>query len=264
VVALGQSDAPRAARFLATTPAGEELFVKFIPSERRNQDLIYRAWRALTHRGSTGRGSGSPSEQVAREAYMVLLATAGGVRVPRIVLARGTTSGDGMLVLAWIRGLPLAELGPSRLDDGLLAELWRQVGLLRTARIAHHDLNRASVVVDEAGQPWLIDFDAAEALAGDAALAVDVTELLISLATIVEPETAVAGARRQLGPTALREALATSRPPPGLTTSAQADLRARPALWQEFRSLVGDPAATSERRHGVEEPHRRIDELDSS
>jgi glycosyltransferase 2 family protein len=260
VVALGRSDAPRAARFLATTPAGEELFVKFIPSERRNQDLIDRAWRAVTHRGPSGRRSGSPSEQVAREAYMVLLAAAGGVCVPRVVLAGATSSGDGMLVLAWIRGVPLAEIDPSRLDDGLLAELWRQVGLLRTARIAHHDLNRASVVVDEARQPWLIDFDAAEALAGDAALAVDATELLISLATIVEPETAVAGVRRQLWPAALREALATSSPPPGLTTSAQADLRARPALWEELRSLVGDAAAISEQRDGVEEPHRRIDE----
>jgi hypothetical protein len=179
---------------------------------------------------------------------MVLLATARGVRAPKVVLARPTSSGDGMLVLAWIRGVPLAEIDPSRLDVALLTELWRQVGLLRSAGIAHHDLNRASVVVDEARHPWLTDFDAAEVPAGDAALAADVTELLISLAAIVEPETAVAGARRQLGLTALREALATSRPPPGLTTSAQADLRARPGLWEELRSLVGDPAAISDRR----------------
>jgi undecaprenyl-diphosphatase len=261
VVALGQPDAPRAARFLAATPAGEELFVKFIPSERRSQDRIYRAWRALTRHGTSGPGSGSPSEQVAREAYMVLLAAAGGVCVPRVVLARATASGDGLLALGWIRGVPLADLDASRLDDRLLAELWRQVGLLRTARIAHHDLNRASVVVDEAHQPWLVDFDAAEALAGDATLAADVTELLVSLATIVEAETAVASARRQLGLTAVHEALATPRPPPGLTTSAQAVLRTRPGLWEELRTLVGDPAPISERRHGVEEPQHRIDEL---
>jgi glycosyltransferase 2 family protein len=248
VVALGRPDAPRAARFLATTPAGGELFVKFIPSERRNQDRIYRAWRALTRRGPAGPGSGPPSEQVAREAYMVLLAAAGGVRVPSVVLARATGRGDGLLVLAWIRGVPLADLDPSRLDDGLLAELWRQVGLLHAAHIAHHDLNRASVVVDETRQPWLVDFDAAEALAGDRALAADVAELLVSLATIVEPEAALAGARRQLGLAALHEALGTSQPPPGLTPSTRADLRARPALWEELRSLARTPATISERR----------------
>jgi glycosyltransferase 2 family protein len=248
VVALGEPDVPRAARFLATTPAGRELFVKFIPSQRRNQDRIYRAWRALTRRGRAGPGSGSPSEQVAREAYMVLLAAAGGVRVPRVVLARATGSGDGLLVLAWIRGVPLAELDPSRLDDSLLAELWRQVALLHAARIAHHDLNRASVVVDETHQPWLVDFDTAQALAGDQALAADVAELLVSLTTVVEPEAALAGARRQLGLAALHEALGSSRPPPGLTASTRADLRARPALWDELRSLARAPAAISERR----------------
>jgi hypothetical protein len=259
VVALSQPDVPRAARFLATTPAGGELFVKFIPSERRNQDRIYRAWRALTRRGPDGSGSGPPSEQVAREAYMVLLAAAGGVRAPRVVLARTTGSGDGLLVLAWIRGVPLADLDPSRLDDSLLAELWRQVGLLHAARIAHHDLNLGSVVVDETHQPWLVDFDAAQALAGDRALAADVAELLISLATIVEPEAAVAGARHQLGQAALHEALGTSRPPPGLTASTRANLRVQPGLWDELRSLARAPAAISDRRarrRGIPSPHR--------
>ncbi|HZD73210.1 MAG TPA: phosphatase PAP2 family protein [Actinomycetota bacterium] len=248
VVSLGQPDAPRAARFLATTSAGEELFVKFIPSERRNQDRIYRAWRALTRRGAAGPGSGTPSEQVAREAYMVLLAAARKVRVPRVLLASGTSSGDALLVLAWIRGVPLADLDPSRLDDGLLAELWRQVGLLHAARIAHHDLNGASVVVDEAGQPWLVDFDAAEALARDQALAADSAELLVSLAAILEPEVVVAGAQRQLGLAALHEALATAHPPTHLTASTRADLRARPGLWDELRKLARAPAAVSDRR----------------
>ncbi len=244
VVALGRPDAPRAAHFLATTPAGGELFVKFIPSERRNQDRIYRAWQALTRHGPAGAGSGSPSEQAAREGYLVLLAAGGG---------------DGLLVLARIRGVPLADLDRSRLDESLLTELWRQVGLLHAARMAHHDLNRASVVVDQTRQPWLVDFDAAEALAGDQALAADVAELLVSLATVVEPEAALAGAGRQLGLAALHEALGSSRPPPGLTASTRADLRARPGLWDELRSLARAPAAVSDRRarrRGTPSPRR--------
>jgi len=108
------------------------------------------------------------------------------------------------------------------------------------------------VVVDQARQPWLVDFDAAEALAGDRMLATDVAELLVSLATTVGPEAALAGARRELGLAALHEALATLRPPPGLTASTRAGLRARPAVWDDLRGLARTPAAVSDRR-----PRRR-------
>jgi undecaprenyl-diphosphatase len=50
VVAQGRPNAPRSARFLATTADGQRLFVKFIPRERRDWDLAYRAWRRLTRR----------------------------------------------------------------------------------------------------------------------------------------------------------------------------------------------------------------------
>ena len=129
MVAQGRPDAPRSARFLATTTAGERLFVKFIPRERRDWDLAYRAWRRLTRRAASDPGRfGSPSEQVEREAYMILLAGAVGVRVPRVLLARPTGNGAGLLVMEYIPGAALAELASEQLDDQLLAELWRQVG----------------------------------------------------------------------------------------------------------------------------------------
>ena len=111
VVAQGRPDAPRSARFLATTTDGERLFVKFIPRERRDWDLAYRAWRRLTRRAASDPGRfGSPSEQVEREAYMILLAGAAGVRVPRVLLARPTGNGAGLLVMEYIPGAALAEL----------------------------------------------------------------------------------------------------------------------------------------------------------
>src|SRR6266545_4205324 len=131
VEALGQPDAPRSASFLATTASGARLFVKFVPRERRDADLAYRAWRRLAKPGAVGPGRfGSPSEQVEREAYMALLARAAGARAPRVVLARPSGNGAGLLVMEWIPGASLAELPPEEIDDELLAELWRQVGLL--------------------------------------------------------------------------------------------------------------------------------------
>ncbi len=241
VEALGQPDAPRSASFLATTASGARLFVKFVPRERRDADLAYRAWRRLAKPGAVGPGRfGSPSEQVEREAYMALLARAAGARAPRVVLARPSGNGAGLLVMEWIPGASLAELPPEEIDDELLAELWRQVGLLHAHRIAHHDLGRPSVVVDERHQPWLVDFDASEAMAGAPRLAVDVTELLVSLGRVVGAERALASASAGLGPDTARSALAQTKPS-ALTALARDDLRADPGLWDDLRRHATAP-----------------------
>jgi undecaprenyl-diphosphatase len=246
VVAQGRPDAPRSARFLATTAAGERLFVKFIPRERRDWDLVYRAWRRLTKRAASDPGRfGSTSEQVEREAYMILLAGSVGVRVPRVLLARPTGNGAGLLVMEYIPGASLAELPSEQIDDELLAELWRQVGQLHAHRIAHHDLGGWSVVVDERHQPWLVDFDASQAVAGGPALANDVAELLVSLAGVVGAERALVGALAGLGPDVVGSALAQgdqSR----FSVQTRDHLRADPALWNDLRrrAAAGRPSRT--------------------
>jgi membrane-associated phospholipid phosphatase len=238
VVAQGRSNAPRSARFLATTTAGERLFVKFIPRERRDWDLAYRAWRRLTRRAASDPGRfGSPSEQVEREAYMILLAGTVGVRVPQVLLARPTGNGAGLLVMEYIPGAALAELPSEQLDAQLLAELWRQVGLLHAHRIAHHDLGGWSVVVDERHQPWLVDFDASEAMAGGLGLAEDVAELLVSLARVVGAERSLAGALTGLGPEVVGAALEQGEPS-RLSMQTRDALRADPALWDTLRRLA--------------------------
>jgi glycosyltransferase 2 family protein len=217
---------------------GERLFVKFIPRERRDWDLAYRAWRGLTRRAASDPGRfGSPSEQMEREAYMLLLAGAVGVRVPRVLLARPTGSGAGLLVMGYIPGESLAELASDQLDDRLLAELWRQVGVLHAHRIAHHDLGGWSVIVDARRQPWLVDFDASEAMADQPALATDVAELLVSLARVVGAERALGGALASLGPEMVD--LALKRDDQSRFSMQTRDvLRSDPAVWDDLRRRV--------------------------
>jgi undecaprenyl-diphosphatase len=249
VLAQGRPDAPRSARFQARTADGKRLFVKFIPRERRDWDLAYRVWRGLTRRAASDPGRfGSPSEQVEREAYMMLLARGVGVRVPQVLLARPTGSGAGLLVMEYIPGQSLAQLPSEQLDDQLLAELWRQVGLLRAHRIAHHDLGGWSVMVDERNQPWLVDFDASEAMADSPELANDVAELLVSLARRVGPQRALAGALVGLKPEIVGAALEQSKPT-RFSMQTRDDLQSDPALWDDLRrqataslSLPGGPA----------------------
>lgn len=51
---------------------------------------------------------------------------------------------------------------------------------LHQAGIAHGDLGRHSVVVDDDGRPWLVDFDHATAAAPERLLQADLAELLVS------------------------------------------------------------------------------------
>jgi undecaprenyl-diphosphatase len=243
VVPQGRPDAPRSARFVADMTDGRRLFVKFIPRERRNWDVAYRAWRWFSKRGEPAPGrSGSPSQQVEREAYMSLLAGAAGVRVPSVLLARPTGNGAGLLVMDYIPGVSLGELQREQLDQQLLAQVWRQVARLHAHRIAHRDLGRWSVVVDERQQPWLIDFDASGAMASDAELATDVAELLVSLARVVGAERALAGTLDQLPPGMVASALQQVQPS-ALTLLTRADLRADPGLWDDLRRrAAADPS----------------------
>jgi membrane-associated phospholipid phosphatase len=73
----------RSARYLASSHSRPDLFIKVVPRERRDSDLLYRGWRWLRHRGRPPGRLGDAVAQVEHEASMGLLAAAAGVRTPR-------------------------------------------------------------------------------------------------------------------------------------------------------------------------------------
>jgi glycosyltransferase 2 family protein len=243
VTPLGGRHARRSARFEAVGPDGQRLFAKLIPRERRDEDLLYRLWRMLTrHRAEPGRpGSGPASDQVEREAYLGLLAGTAGVRTPRVVLAGPYGNGSGLLVQRMIPGRSLEELDPKSVADTTVAAVWEQVARLHRAGMAHGDLGRHSVVVDTDGQPWLVDFDHAAAVAPQRLRQADLVELLISLAARLGPERAVVGAADAVGREPLTAALAAVRPS-ALTAMTRQELGDRPGLREELtRRLAAAP-----------------------
>lgn len=253
VIPLGGWDARRSARFRVTVADGatgsEELFVKLIPGERRDADVLYRAWRWLlgtVRPGARRPAPARPGPQVEHEAYLGLLAAKAGVRTPEVLLATPEQGGAGLLVQRWVAGQALAELGAGRLGDDLLRELWRQLARLHAAGIAHGDLGPGSVVVDERGQPWLVDFDLAEAGAVPARIAADDAELLLTLTRLVGPERALAGAVAVLGRDEVTGALSA---PPGPTLARAWPLSAgrrqsrRDPLQDELRLRLGTKKA---------------------
>jgi predicted Ser/Thr protein kinase len=190
----------RSARYLVTSHAQPELFVKVVTRERRDSDLLYRAWFWLRHRGRPPSRLGDAVAQVEHEATMGLLAAAAGVHAPPVLAVRSFGNGAGLLVQQRVAGRDLTQLGGEPLDQGRLADLWQQVVSLRAARIAHRDLGRESVMVDPQGQIWLVDFDRAEAAATDQLLDRDLTTLLAALDGVADPALVRATAERALVP----------------------------------------------------------------
>jgi glycosyltransferase 2 family protein len=253
VTPLGGRDARRSARFQAVGPDGQRLFAKLIPRERRDEDLLYRVWRMLfRRRADPGRpGSGPPAQQVEREAYLGLLAGTAGVRTPRVVLAGPYGNGSGLLVQRMIPGRSLEEVDPAAVDDATLQATWVEVARLHQAGIAHGDLGRHSVVVDDDGRPWLVDFDHATAAAPERLRQADLVELLVSLAASFGPDRALAGAVEAFGRDPLAAALAATTPA-ALTQTTREELGDAPGLWDELARRVAPPAAVPAADGGAE------------
>lgn len=176
----------RSASFRVTTGDHQDLFVKVVARERRDDDVLYRVWRRLTRR-RTLIATGPAASQVEHEALLATMAARAGVRTPTVVLADSFGNGAGILVQEWAPGTSLADADELDVTRAALEDARHQVALLHRAGIAHGDLAPGSVLVDDGGQAWLVDFSHSSAAASDASLAADRSELESTLA-LVEPE----------------------------------------------------------------------------
>ena len=247
-----EADARGSFPFTAVTAEGR-IFIKLLDPEPRDRDWIYRAARFLAFRDVRDEASilDAPARAY-REAAMTLLARSGGARVP---VVRGIER-DGervWIIQNFVPGRDLTRLEPAELGDETLRDLWRQVQLLRTSRLAHRDLVASNVILDDAGQPWLVDFAHAISSAPSGAMDNDAAELLVTTSLLVGPDRAVRAAVDVLGRDGLTGALDELQPL---------------ALTPEARhALAQDPMLLSGLRRGLEtavgvEPDGADDETD--
>jgi undecaprenyl-diphosphatase len=248
------ADARGSASFAVRTRDGRRLFVKAVGREQRDADLLYKLWRWAAFREVEDETPfATPKQAVEHEAYLGLLAARAGVRTPAVLTVAPTGDGHALLVQRHVAGQTLDRLDTARLDDRLLAAVWAEVGRLGGAGIAHRDLRRANVLVDQDGRPWLLDFGFADAAASPRRLAGDVAELLVALAVLVGPDRAVRSATRALGTEAVAQALPLLQPA-ALAAASRADLKAHPTLLTELHDRLA--AATGTEPPRIEPPTR--------
>jgi glycosyltransferase 2 family protein len=242
--------------FSAVDGSGRRLYVKVLDPDRFERDWLYRLYRVLVVRDLKDADAMAPlGQQAEHEAVASMTARERGVRTPAVLLARGGDLG-AVVVQDEIVARPLDELSDAELTPELLTEVWQQVALMHTARIAHHDLEASSVLVDGDGRPWIVDFGNAETGADDDQLAQDVAELMASLAPHSGPDRVVATAVAGLGADRVGEAL-PGLAPLRLSRATRTGVRAGQVrlgdLRRALRAEVGlpDPRRAELRRPSV-------------
>jgi len=146
-----------------------------------------------------------------------------------------------VLVYQLIDGSSLDGVDPERLDGQVVAQIWSQVGLLRTRRIAHRDLRLANIFLGADDRISIIDFGFSELAASDLLLATDLAELLASLTLAVGIDRSVEAAVRGVGAEALAGAAPRLRPY-ALSGATRTAFKGRPGLLDDLRSRVTDLA----------------------
>ncbi|HLI24649.1 MAG TPA: hypothetical protein VKU91_06820, partial [Acidimicrobiales bacterium] len=199
--------------FEARTETGQCLMVELVRRGQRRAGWVYKIRRLLASLEVEDEpGLSTPRHEVDHEALVSLLAERAGVRTPRVVFAGELGHGPALLVRQKVDGRRLNALAADECSDALLDDIWRQVGLLGGGRIAHHDLRADNLLVDCAGQAWLLDFTFAKAGASPDRVAEDVAEVLVSLASVVGAQRAVDSAAVRIGPEVLGRALTYLQP----------------------------------------------------
>jgi len=199
--------------FQATTGDGNGLFVKVFGSDQRDADLLYRAWRGLRLRGvGDTRPAASLFKAVEHEALLGVMAERAGVAVPHVGQVIKAEDGSVLLTMDLVAGTSLDEVPADRITDQLARTLWREVGRLHQARIAHRSLHGSNIMIGQDGCPRLVDFSFAELAATSRQRAIDVAELLTSLAGRIGPDRAVATAAAAIGASGVATAVPLLQP----------------------------------------------------
>jgi glycosyltransferase 2 family protein len=247
------------ARFEATeisrTGRADRLRVAVYGRDAADARLLTKAGRFLLYRDSGPSLTITRLQQVEHEAYLTLRAGRAGVAVPE-VLEAGTAgpAHDALLVSRLPPGTPLSDADPADISDAALDDLYRQLLILRRARITHGAISGDAVLVDPAAQAVaLADFRNAAAGASPDQLDRDMAGAVAATAVAVGAERAGDSAARCLTPEQLEGALRHMQRP-ALDPLLVRSLRSRRGLLEEVRQRAAQaasielPALTEPRR----------------
>lgn len=229
-----------------TVDPQSRLFVKVRTPVDRSGDLLNRLWDFVRLRSSELKlPFSSLKRRAEHEAYAASVARDRGVSTPDVAALGETDSGSVFLAYLEVDAVPLAQVDPGELTRPVLNQLWSQLGLLRTARIAHRNLSLLNILIGNNGDLTIIDFDRAEVAADDRDFARDLAGLLVSVAARIGVDDTVSSAVEVLGPEVVAECLPQLQP-----LALAPDVR---RLVNKQKSLIDELAAAARGATGAPE-----------
>lgn len=197
---LGVADRQLAGYFLvdAVGADGESLVVKVYGRDAHDAALVSTIWRTVWFREP-----GSPLrfgrlQQVEHEAFVTLFARQAGIPTDAVVTAGATADDDALLVLRR-SGTVLSDTTPGAGPAGLVNDIWRLVGRLHEAGVAHGQIDQRHLLVGADGL-GIVDFRGASVAPTTTQRRTDEVQALVTTVALTGVDRAVDGALAEIGP----------------------------------------------------------------
>ena len=223
---------------------GQRIGIAVYGRDAADARLLTKAGRFLFYRDSGPSLMLTRLQQVEHEAYLTMWAGHAGAAVPEIVAA-GTAgpSKDALLVSRLPTGKPLSEADVANVGDAAFDDLYRQLLILRKARIAHGAISGDALLVDPTAETVVLaDFRNATASASPDQLDRDMAGAMAATAVAVGAERAASAAARCLDPEILGGALRHLHKP-ALDPALGRSLRGKRGLLEDVRQRAAQASS---------------------
>ena len=223
---------------------GQRIGIAVYGRDAADARLLTKAGRFLFYRDSGPSLMLTRLQQVEHEAYLTMWAGHAGAAVPEIVAA-GTVgpSKDALLVSRLPTGKPLSEADVANVGDAVFDDLYRQLLILRKARIAHGAISGDALLVDPTAETVVLaDFRNATASASPDQLDRDMAGAMAATAVAVGAERAASAAARCLDPEILGGALRHLHKP-ALDPALGRSLRGKRGLLEDVRQRAAQASS---------------------
>jgi glycosyltransferase 2 family protein len=175
---------------------GTPLTVQVYGRDTEDNQLVAKLWRRVWYRGAGASVRWGRIQAAEHEAVITLLAGKAGLAARDVVTVGETPEDDALLVLAG-EATPLGSLG-AEADVRLLEDAWRALGRLEKLRIAHQQLDPASVMVVD-GRIGFASLGGAVVAPGPDQLGADRAQLFVTTVVVAGRERATDAAVAALG-----------------------------------------------------------------
>ena len=195
--ALSQARASVHRMYAVWDSTGERRNVTLLDADRQVAGFLSNIWDQIRVRGLSPTRDLSLRPAAEHAALMTMEARRARVHTPDL-LGMAEAAESVLLVTDHVVGArSISDLG-AEIDDDVLDQLWSQLQRAHAAGLAHGSIDASSVVVDESGRLWLLDWASGETISSELSRRVDLAQALALTALSVGAERAIDAASRSL------------------------------------------------------------------